>query len=102
MSRLLLISNSTLHGRGYLDHAQEEIRRALDGVRTVLFVPYALHDRDGYAATARACFDAMGFGLLSVHEAPDPVRAVEKADAVFIGGGNTFRLLKALYDSKIL
>jgi peptidase E len=42
MSHRLLISNSTLHGRGYLDHAEEEIRRALPGVRTVLFVPYAL------------------------------------------------------------
>jgi dipeptidase E len=102
MSHHLLISNSTLHGRGYLDHAEKEIRRALEGVRTVLFVPYALHDRDGYAAKARARFEAMGFDLEPVHEAPDPVRAVEKADAVFIGGGNTFRLLKALYDSKIL
>ena len=102
MTRLLLISNSTLHGRGYLDHAEDEIRRALDGARTVLFVPDALHDRDAYAAKARARFLAMGFSLASVHEVPDPVKAVEEAEAVFIGGGNTFRLLKALYESGTL
>jgi dipeptidase E len=102
MSRCLLISNSTLHGRGYLDHAEEEIHRALHGVRTVLFVPYALHDRGAYAAKARLRFEEMGFGLESVHEAPDPVTAVAKAEAVFVGGGNTFRLLNALYDAKIV
>lgn len=102
MSHRLLISNSTLHGLGYLDHAEEEIRRALFGVRIVLFVPYALHDRGAYVAKARTRFEAMGVGLASVHEASDPVKAVEKAEAVFIGGGNTFRLLKALYDASIV
>jgi dipeptidase E len=102
VSRLLLISNSTLHGRDYLDHAEEEIRGVLGGVRTVLFVPYALQDRAACAAKARARFGAMGFGLESIHEAADPARAVEKAEAVFIGGGNTFRLLKALHDTRIL
>ena len=102
MTRLLLISNSTLFGRGYLDHAEEEIRRVLDGARTVLFVPWALHDRDGYTAKARARLAAMGFDLTCTDEAAEPVREVERAEAVFIGGGNTFRLLKALYVSKIL
>jgi dipeptidase E len=102
VKRLLLISNSTLHGRGYLDHAEREIQDALESVPTVLFVPYALHDRDSCATKARTRFEAMGVALASVHEAPEPKRAVEKAEAVFIGGGNTFRLLKALYDSGVL
>ncbi len=51
MKRVLLISNSTLHGSGYLDHCAEEFRRFLGpGVTRVLFVPYALHDRAAYAA----------------------------------------------------
>jgi dipeptidase E len=49
---LLLISTSALHGSGYLDYAEGEIRDFLAGVRQVLFVPSALHDRDGYAAIA--------------------------------------------------
>jgi dipeptidase E len=67
-------------------------------ITRVLFVPYALFDRDAYAAKARARFEAMGYGLDSVHDFPGgPVRAVERAEALFIGGGNTFRLLDALW-----
>lgn len=102
MTRALLLSNSTLWGRGYLDHAEEEIRRMLEGVRTELFVPYALHDRIEYAAKARARLSAMGFGVESIHDAADPVRSVEEAKAVFVGGGNTFRLLKGIEDAEIL
>ena len=54
MRHLLLLSNSTIHGRGYLDHAESAIRGHLVGrARRVLFVPFALHDRDAYAAKVR-------------------------------------------------
>jgi dipeptidase E len=100
--RLLLISNSTLYGSGYLDHAEAELRDFLGNVRRVLFVPYALLDRDGYAAKAGERLGRMGYRVSSVHQAPNPRTAVESADAMFIGGGNTFRLLKALYDFDLL
>src|SRR2546421_364414 len=63
---ILLVSNSTLHGRGYLDHVEEEIRDILGSARQVLFFPYALHDREGYAAKATARFAAMGYEMKSV------------------------------------
>ena len=100
--RLLLISNSTLHGSGYLDHAETEIRDFLGAVKRVLFVPFALHDRDEYAANAQQRFARMGYELSSVHTAADPRKAVLETEALFIGGGNTFRLLKALYDADLL
>jgi dipeptidase E len=104
--QLLLISNSTLHGSGYLDHAEAEIRDFLGhvkgGVKYVLFVPFALHDRDEYAATAQKRFATMGYQMSSIHTAADPRKAVEDTEAIFIGGGNTFRLLKALYDADVL
>ncbi len=100
--RILLISNSTLYGSGYLDHAEAEIRSFLGDLKRVLFVPYALFDRDKYAATAQQRFEKMGYALTSVHAASDPVQAVNETDAIFIGGGNTFRLLKALYDRELL
>jgi dipeptidase E len=100
--RLLLISNSTLHGSGYLDHAESEIRSFLGEAKRVLFVPYALFDRDKYAATARQRFQKMGYELTSVHTAENPVAAVNETDAIFIGGGNTFRLLKALYQFDLI
>jgi dipeptidase E len=100
--RVLLISNSTLYGSGYLDHAESEIRDFLGEVGRILFVPYALYDRDAYSSMARERFKAMGYGLDSIHEASDARQAVEDAEAVFVGGGNTFRLLKALYDFDLL
>jgi dipeptidase E len=101
-TRVLLISNSTLYGSGYLDHAEVEIRNFLGQIGKVLFIPFALYDRDAYASTARERFQKMGYGLDSIHTATDAQQAVNDAEAIFIGGGNTFRLLKALYDSDVL
>jgi len=102
MSRILLISNSTLHGSGYLDHAEGEIRDFLGDLKRVLFVPFALYDRDAYALTARDRFRKMGYELTSVHNAVDRFEAINNTDAIFIGGGNTFRLLKTLHDQSLL
>jgi dipeptidase E len=100
--RVLLISNSTLHGSGYLDHAEAEIRNFLGNTGKVLFIPFALYDRDGYASTARERFQKMGYGLESIQSTSNVQQAVNTAEAIFIGGGNTFRLLKALYDADVL
>uniref|UniRef100_A0A803XT91 PEPE dipeptidase n=1 Tax=Meleagris gallopavo TaxID=9103 RepID=A0A803XT91_MELGA len=107
---------------GYLGHCQQHIQSFLgEKVKRVLFVPYALHDRDAYARTAREKFASLGYELDSIHESCDPVEAVRKSEAIFIGlrgarptvvrlsspnilqgGGNTFRLLKALYDNRLI
>ena len=100
--KLLLISNSTLFGGGYLDHAEQAIVDFLGRARSVLFVPFALFDRDAYARQAEIRFAAMGYGLASIHRAADFGRALEGADAVFIGGGNTFRLLQALEEHDLV
>lgn len=112
MSRLLLISNSTLYGGGYLDHCADAIRSLLGPTVTrVLFVPYAAHDHRAYAAKARERFEKMGLALDSVHDAPEgvkggvkegPMHAVEKAEALFVGGGNTFRLIDALWRQELV
>ena len=54
--RILLDSNPTIHGQGYLDHAEAEIRNFLGDARTVVFVPFALYDRQAYTAQARDRF----------------------------------------------
>src|SRR5262245_53951938 len=100
--RLLLISNSTLYGGGYLDHAEKEIRNFFGGVRRVVFIPFAQRNQDVYAALARQRLAAMGYEMDPAHEASDPRKAASAAEAVFVGGGNTFRLLKGLYDFELL
>lgn len=100
--RLLLISNSTVYGRDYLDHVASEIQNFISPTKGVLFFPFALFDFEAYAAKARARFAEMGLTLQSVHRASDRKRAIEETDAIFIGGGNTFRLLKALQDFDLL
>jgi dipeptidase E len=97
-----LISNSTVYGRGYLDHVQDEIMGVLGARRTVLFFPFALRDHDGYAAKVTKRFSALGYSLQSIHARADPKIALAQADAFFIGGGNTFRLLKALQDREFI
>jgi dipeptidase E len=96
--RLLLISSSVVHGYGYLDHAEPELRRLLQGLSTVAFVPFAQHDHDGYTATVRERFAAMDFDVTQVRTRAD----VEQAEAIFIGGGNSFRLLNSLYERDLL
>jgi dipeptidase E len=100
--RALLISNSTMHGGTYLGHCAHEIGDLLGERKRVLFVPYALHDHDGYFDKVRPAFAAMGHDLVSVHLHGHSPAAVDEADAVFVGGGNTFRLLAALYHYKLL
>lgn len=96
--KMLLISSSVVHGYGYLDHAEPDLRRVLDGVRTVAFVPFAQHDHEGYTARVRARLAAMDCGVTQLQTRAD----VENAEAIFVGGGNTFRLLNALYARDLL
>jgi dipeptidase E len=99
---LLLLSTSTVFGSGYLDYAEEEVREFLGEARDPLFVPFALHDMHAYAARAIERFGRMGYRMRSLHRASDKRAAIEAADAIFVGGGNTFRLLKTLSDFDLL
>lgn len=96
---LLLFSNSTNHGMGYLEHALAQARDFLG--EEVLFVPYALADHDAYTRTVA---NALGpdTAVTGLHTAADPRAAIEASSALFIGGGNTFRLLRWLQDLDLL
>jgi dipeptidase E len=100
--QLLLISNSTLHGSGYLDHAEKEIRDFVGGRTNALFVPYAVHDFRAYATKAEERLREMGLSVTSIHDVSNMPRAVGEAEVIFVGGGNTFRLLKGLHDHDLL
>jgi dipeptidase E len=104
-ARLLLLSNSRDAAGRYLEHPRQQIRQLLgDGVREVLFVPFAAVtvDADAYAERVRGALAPLGYALRSVHETPDPAEAVRAAQAIAVGGGNTFHLLHRLYETGLL
>ncbi len=102
MKHLLLISSSVSHGSGYLGHCETQINDLLGQRSNVLFFPYAIHDEDGYTNKVRTRFEEMGYKLTSIHQAPDLADAIRRADAFFVGGGNTFRLLKNLAERGLI
>nr|MDQ3282854.1 dipeptidase PepE [Acidobacteriota bacterium] len=87
--RLLLISSSVVHGYGFLDHSEAEIRALLGDRRSVAFVPFAQSDVDNYTAKVRERLGTMDFDVTQVRGRAD----IESAESIFVGGGNTFRLL---------
>lgn len=93
--RLLLISSSNVHGFGYLDHPEPAIRAFLGAGRRVAFVPFALRDHAAYTAKIRERLARMDLEVVSTDH-------LDAADAIFVGGGNTFRLLKTLYERDLL
>jgi len=100
--RLLLLSNSTNFGGGYLDHALPAITDLFRGLRRIAFVPFALADQAGYFERARRRFQDLGIEAARVAEGAAGRPVVEEAEGIFVGGGNTFRLLHRLQQSGLL
>lgn len=96
--RLLLISNSTNAGEPYLQYPMPQIADFLRGVREVAFVPYAAvtFSYDEYEAKVQRRFDELGIRVSSVHRARNPRQAILKAEAICVGGGNTFALARMM------
>jgi dipeptidase E len=102
LRQLLLISSSAVHGSGYLDYCIAEVNEFFGGAKKILFVPFALHDRDAYTESVRARLSREGLEVVGLHEAGNPQAAVNQAQAIFVGGGNTFRLLNTVYELDLL
>jgi dipeptidase E len=103
--RLLLLSNSINYGQAFLEHAVSDIKDFLgEEVRHVLFVPFAGVTRsyDEYATAVRGRFEEMNYELVPVHKAANAIEAVQSAEAIAVGGGNTFHLLRELYETGLI
>lgn len=98
---LLLLSNSTQFGHRMLAHAATEITEHLP-TKKVIFVPFAMADLDGYTATVSSALEPMGIEVTGIHTASDPDAAIRETGAVYVGGGNSFRLLKSLQERGLL
>jgi len=105
MKRLLLLGNSQNQNQPYLGHAEGEIKRLFGNKQVnALFIPYAqvLQSFDSFTATVRAALQRMGYKLTGIHNTDDPQKAVREAEAIIIGGGNTFHLLHHLIENNLL
>jgi dipeptidase E len=113
MKRLLLISNSTNFGEEYLGWPQPYISDFLKatGVKRVLFIPYAgvglsneslEKSYDLYEAKVQSVFSSLGYEIYSIHREPNPVVAVKQAEAIAVGGGNTFFLVYMLHELNLM
>ena len=101
---LLLISNSTNAGEEYLKYPIAEIAKTLKGVSEVVFIPYAAvtFSYDEYEAKVQARFNEIGIKVRSIHHALNKRNFLRNAEAVVIGGGNTFALLKHMQEEDLL
>jgi dipeptidase E len=102
MKRLLILSTSTVYGKPYLAYAKDAISEFFADVNAVTFIPFARPSGasfDEYTEVARKAFSSFGVELNGVHESGDMKKAAEQAEAFFVGGGNTFLLLKTIYDT---
>ena len=102
MSDLMLLSNSFSPGQGALEHAMDALGELFAGCRQVLFVPYANSNPDADTEAMRTALAALTVQVAGAHHALDPLAALAEADAVFVGGGNAFRLLRAVQRNGLL
>jgi dipeptidase E len=103
--RLLLISNSTNPGEPYLDYPKNNIREFLGNKPAkALFIPYAAvtFSYDAYEEKVSERFREIGHDIISIHHFNDPVKAVQNATTIVVGGGNTWKLLKTIRDNNLV
>lgn len=103
--KLLLISNSTMPGEAYLDYPKHEIKKFLGNKPlTALFIPYAAvtFSFDIYEQKVAERFGELGYQVRSIHRYNDPVQAVNEAEAIVVGGGNTWQLVRMMHDNRLM
>lgn len=105
MKNICLASTSTVHGKPYLSYLLSEMKALFAGVSEIVFVPYAQPggiSYDGYTAKAQEGFDALNITVKGIHTFDNPFDALKEARGIFVGGGNTFLLLKTLYEHNLV
>lgn len=105
--KLLLLSNSTNPGEGYLGWPRELLARFVqeNGINSCFFVPYAgvTVAWDDYADKVAGVFAQLGCPkLVSAHRATDPLAEAQAAACIVVGGGNTFRLVQLLHQTGLM
>lgn len=98
---MIVASTSTLHGQKPLAYLNEELTAFFKGIERILFIPYARPNgisHDQYTGSVASALLNIGKEVVGIHEFNDPIDAIKKAQAIYVGGGNTFLLVKTLHD----
>ena len=105
MKSIIIASTSTVHGSGPLEYLLETLKVHFKSADEILFIPYARPSgitHDDYTSKVSEAFNKIGKSVRGIHEFDDPITAIETAQGLFTGGGNTFVLVNQLYKNDIL
>jgi dipeptidase E len=105
MKKMILASTSTIHGSTYLDYIKDEVKVLFSNSKKIIFIPYARPDgltHEKYTKLASNFFIKLGIEVNGIHEYKDLKKAIKNTDGIFIGGGNSFLLLKNLIDNDLI
>ncbi|SRR5690554_3259686 len=105
MKNLIIASTSTVHNGTYLEYLLPTLKQHFNGIKTLLFVPYARPggiSYEEYTAKVQSVFALMGIEVRGLHEFDNPKEAILKAEGIFTGGGNTFLLVTELYRNDVM
>jgi dipeptidase E len=100
MKNLIIASTSTLHEGNYLDYLLPTLKHHFANCKTILFIPYARPggiSHDDYTNKVQVAFSKIDKNIVGLHTFENPLEAIQKADGIFTGGGNTFLLVTQLY-----
>ncbi|EHO05469.1 hypothetical protein HMPREF9714_03407 [Myroides odoratimimus CCUG 12901] len=105
MKNLIIASTSTIYNGTYLEYLLPTLKEHFKNISTLLFIPYArpggiTHDQ--YTEKVRTAFATINIDVKGIHEYTNPVEAVQQAEGIFTGGGNTFLLVQQLYKNNVL
>lgn len=104
MKKLIIASTSTVHGSGYLEYILPTLSEFFNGVNSIVFIPYARPGGityDEYTDIARKAFAKIDINVNGIHEFDSPKTALQNAEGVFTGGGNTFELVNQIYKNDV-
>ena len=105
MKNIIIASTSTLHGGNYLEYLLPELQSFFSNVKQLLFIPYARPSgisHDDYTKKVSEAFNKINISVKGIHEFENPVEALENAEGIFTGGGNTFLLVSQLYKNNVI
>jgi dipeptidase E len=105
MKNMIIASTSTLHGSGYLEYLLDDLTILFKEASEILFIPYARPSGisyDEYTTKVADTFLKINKQVKGIHTFENPVTAIKTAEAIFVGGGNTFVLLNQLHKNNLI